>query len=182
VHATLRAVVGIPSLRLEPAFCDVSRALAECSRDVFRVLHFSVQSDHLHLIVEADHGAALSRGIQGLAIRCARAINRAVGRRGRVWQQRYHTHALRTPREVRTALVYVLLNFRKHWRAAPGIDPCSSGPWFDGWAHQPTLAPAPAPVRPPQTWLASIGWRRASEALDCRELPSVVGAARRQAA
>jgi REP element-mobilizing transposase RayT len=182
VHATLRAVLGIPSLRLEPAFCDVSRALAECSREVFRVIHFSVQSDHLHLIVEADDAAALTSGMQGLAIRCARAINRAVGRRGRVWQQRYHTHALRTPRELRAALVYVLLNLRKHLRAAPGIDPCSSGPWFDGWAHQPTLAPLPAPVSQPRTWLAAIGWRRVSGALDCREMPAVVGAVWRQAA
>jgi hypothetical protein len=101
---------------------------------------------------------------------------------GRVWQQRYHTHALRTPREVRAALVYVLLNLRKHLRAAPGIDPCSSGPWFDGWAHQPTLAPLPAPVCQPRTWLAAIGWRRVSGALDGREMPAVVGAVWRQAA
>jgi putative transposase len=171
VHATLRTLDGIPSLRLEPAFCDVSRALADCNREAFRVIHFSVQSDHLHLIVEADDAAALSSGMQGLAIRCARTINRATGRRGRVWMGRYHTHALRTPREVRAALVYVLLNFRKHLRAAPGIDPCSSGPWFDAWAHRPTLAPPPAPVRQPRTWLAAIGWRRVSGTIDCRELP-----------
>jgi hypothetical protein len=53
VHATLRARNGIPSLRLEPAFCDVSRALAACSGGGFSVIHFSIQSDHLHLIVEA---------------------------------------------------------------------------------------------------------------------------------
>jgi hypothetical protein len=171
VHATLRALDGIPSLRIAPTFCDVSRAISGCSRDEFRILHFSVQADHIHLLVEADDAAALMGGLRALAIRCARAINRAVGRRGRVWDGRYHTHALRTPREVRAALVYVLLNFRKHLRAAPGIDPCSSGPWFDGWAHRPTLAPMPAPVRQPRTWLASTGWRRAEGAIDCRDLP-----------
>jgi hypothetical protein len=146
------------------------------------LLQLSVQSDHVHLIVEADTTARLIRGLQGLIIRCARAINRASHRRGRVWQQRYHVHALRSPREVRAALVYVLLNFRKHLHAPPGIDPCSSGPWFDGWAHQPTLAPLPAPVARPRTWLGAIGWRRAGGAIDCRELPAPATASRRRAA
>jgi hypothetical protein len=105
-------------------------------------------------MVEADTKEQLTRGVQGLAVRCAKAINLTEGRRGTVWRGRYHLHALTTPREVRTAIVYVLLNFRKHLQAAPGIDPCSSGPWFDGWAHQPTLAPLPAPVARARTWLA----------------------------
>jgi hypothetical protein len=140
-------------------------------RDGFRLVHFSVQTDHLHLMVEADTKEDLTRGVQGLAVRCAKAINLAEGRRGTVWRGRYHLHALTTPREVRAAMAYVLMNFRKHLQAAPGIDPCSSGPWFDGWAHQPTLAPLPAPVARAGTWLAAIGWRRAGGAIDCREMP-----------
>jgi hypothetical protein len=66
----------------------------------------------------------------------------------------------------------VLLNFRKHLRAAPGVDPRSSGAWFDGWTHERT-PPAEAPaVRPPQTWLGSRGWRRAGGPLDVRERPA----------
>jgi putative transposase len=107
-----------------------------------------------------------------LAIRCARAINRAVHRRGRVWRHRYHAHYLRTPQEVRAAFVYVLLNFRKHLRAGPGIDPCSSGRWFDGWVEAPPVAADPPPVARPQTWLAAAGWRRAGGAIDCRESPA----------
>src|SRR6185436_19134094 len=115
------------------------------------------QTDHIHLIVEAKVTLALTRGTQGLAIRCARAFNRACHRRGRVWRHRYHAHYLRTPREVRAAYVYVLLNHRKHLRAGPGIDPCSSGAWFDGWARPPPLPGEPSPVAPPTTWLGAIG-------------------------
>jgi putative transposase len=172
VHATLRGVPGLPSLRQPPVFCDLSRALAACSRERFRLLQFSAQCDHLHLIVEADSTLDLSRGLQGLAIRCAKAINRAVARRGPVWHRRYHIHPLRTPCEVRAALIYVLLNFRKHLRAGPGIDPFSSGPWFDGWAHRPTMAPPPAPVVQAQTWLGVHGWRKAGGDIDCRDRPA----------
>ena len=62
-----------------------------------------------------DEPTVFERGIRGLAIRIARAVNRAWLRRGRVWGDRYHAHSLRSPREVRNALVYVLQNFRKHF-------------------------------------------------------------------
>jgi len=148
------------------------QALTRSSRGAFRLVHFSVQTDHLHLIVEAETSTALFRGVQGLVVRCARAVNRAGNRRGPVWLHRYHAHALRTPREVRHALVYVLLNFRKHLRAGPAIDPRSSGPWFDGWAHAPPAPCAAPPVAQSRTWLGTVGWRRAGGAIDCREAPA----------
>ena len=122
VHVTLRARAGLPSLRGEGVFGAVREAIRAASSEAFRVVHFSVQGDHVHLIVEAE-AAGLGPGAQGLAIRLARAINRALGRRGAVWGDRYHARALRTPREVRHGLVYVLMNFRKHrpWDRARSI-------------------------------------------------------------
>jgi len=91
---------------------------------------------------------------------------------GAVESCRYHSHALRTPTEARRGLVYVLLNFRKHLRAAPGVDPRSSGPWFGGWR---TSVPAPSngvPVVAPRTWLATVGWRHAGGAIAFDERPA----------
>jgi putative transposase len=172
VHVTLRARAGVPSLRSHAVFSQLARALAQSSRSALRVTQFSVQMDHLHLIVEADAAAPLVRGIQGLAIRCARAINRGSGRVGPVWSERYHARAVRTPREMRLALAYVLLNFRKHLHAAPGLDPYSSGPWFEGWTHSPVRPDRACPVARSRTWLGSIGWRRAGGLIDCREAPA----------
>jgi hypothetical protein len=139
----------------------VRRALAAASRAEFRIVEYSVQNDHIHLIAEAEDGHALSGGLRGLAIRLARAVNRVLGRRGRVWDDRYHARALTTPRAVRHALVYVLGNFRKHGHAGTGIDPCSSAPWFVGWrASHPPSGTGPRPVAAARTWLARVGWRR----------------------
>jgi putative transposase len=159
-------------MRSPEIYGELEGALAAAGKSFFRVVIFSVQTDHVHLIVEADGKLALTRGVQGLAIRCARAFNRGAQRKGRVWEHRYHAHHLRTPREVRAALVYVLLNFCKHLRAPPGIDPCSSGAWFEGWAV-PQMPPADAsPVAAPRTWLARVGWRRAGGLIDWREGPA----------
>jgi len=161
VHVTLRAVEPIRCLRSGRVFPAVRRALGAASRSQFRILEFSVQADHVHLIAEAEHARALSGGVRGLAIRLARAVNRALGRRGRVWADRYHARALTTPRAVRHALVYVLMNFRKHLNRVTGIDPCSSAPWFAGW-RTPCAAEGtgPPPVAVARSWLARTGWRR----------------------
>ena len=122
-----------------------------------------MQADHVHLVVEAHDARTLSEGARGLAVRSARAINRLLGRHGRVWGDRYHTHTLQSPREVRHGLVYVLFNVRKHQRGwGRQLDPRSSAASFDGWSDGGAPPPPPQAevVRPAQTWLARVGWRR----------------------
>jgi putative transposase len=160
VHVTLRASDSIPSLRREDVFGAVRRSFGTASTKDFRVLHFSVQHDHVHLLLEADGGGALRRGVQGLTIRMAKAINRLLGRCGKVWIDRYHARALATPREVRHAIVYVLQNFRKHLRGVRGFDPRSSAAWFTGWRTAIAAPLGRSPIVTAQTWLASVGWRR----------------------
>lgn len=160
VHVTLRASSDVPSLRHGRLFINTRNALAAATTGGFRVLHYSVQSNHLHVLLEADGPKEFAAGVRGLAIRVAKAVNRALGRRGRVWSDRYHAPRLRTPREVRNAFVYVLQNFRKHVRGARGVDPRSSARWFDGWRKPPDSVPMPPPVARARTWLARIGWRR----------------------
>jgi hypothetical protein len=162
----MRARPDIPSLRDDAVFPAVRSALAAASKPEFRVVHYSVQSDHVHLVVEGADKTTLALGLRGLLIRVARAVNRALDRDGSVWADRYHARALTTPSEVRQGLVYVLMNFRKHLRHQPwGLDPCSSAPWFDGFRDRARIRPPPAttdeaPVAASRTWLGNIGWRR----------------------
>jgi REP element-mobilizing transposase RayT len=169
VLVTLRAAPGSPNLRRSSCFAAIERALrAAKERAGFGVVHFTTQTNHLHLVVEARDADALSRGMQGLAIGVARGVNRAAGRRGKLWADRFHARALRSPREVRNAICYVVQNTRRHATTErelvdPGwIDPRSSGPWFDGWRGAPDR-PEPTgdpPTSQPRTWLLSRGWRR----------------------
>jgi REP element-mobilizing transposase RayT len=171
VHATFRALSGVPSFRRRRVWPVLRDAIRRSSRASFRIVEFSLQSDHVHVIAEADSPAARRRGLWGLAVRTAKAINRRLGRRGRIWGDRYHARALATPREVRRAMTYVLLNFCKHLRAPPGVDPLSSGPWFDGWARPPPAPSAPRPVALARTWLGTVGWRRAGGHIAFAEAP-----------
>ena len=165
VHVTMRARRGLPPLREQALFRELRTRIAEANRspklrEAFRIVHFSVQNDHLHMIVEAHDRSALSRGVQGLAIRLARRVNRLLGVRGRFWSDRFHSRELASPRAVRNAIVYVLMNAKKHGARIAGIDPLSSAPWFEGFLQSGPTADGDPPVRPPRTWLGGVGWRR----------------------
>jgi putative transposase len=172
VQVTIRAVPGLPSLRSPRVFGALRRAIVWASLDRFRVIHFSIQQDHGHFIVEGDEPRRARGGVHGLAIRLALAVNRALARRGKVVGDRYHARPLTTPREMRTSMVYVLLNFRKHLRAPPSIDPRSSGPHFSGWQRAPAAGGDAPATAVPSTWMARVGWLRAGGPLRVEEHPA----------
>jgi REP element-mobilizing transposase RayT len=173
VHVTLDLRKDLPSLRKPKCIKVIWKALADSAhRKHFRINQFSVQDHHIHLLGEAKHKQALSRGIQGLKIRIARRLNRCLGRTGAVFADRYHARILKTPREVFRALRYVLLNSAKHLSARGRhfgremTDLCCTAAWFDGWKAgwipraKFKHGPGPPPVAPARTWLLNKGWRR----------------------
>jgi len=157
----LRSVFIFPTIQLTTA------AANQRYRDRFRVVHFSVQADHVHWIVEAADKVSLSRGMRSLAIRVAKNVNRLVSRTGRVWADRWHGRELTTPR-VRAALVYVFGNFRKHHpNVNLALDPFSSALYFPRFlelnGHTPLRSTRDLLVRDspePCTWLLRAGWLR----------------------
>jgi REP-associated tyrosine transposase len=173
-HVTLRLGAGAPSIARAWLFTKVIRpAIAASKKPTFAVVEFNVLSNHVHLIVEAEDALTLARGVQGLAIRIARRVNSALNLDGKLFGPRYHARSLRTPREVRNALRYVLLN-RKHHAAEQRffkgwIDPYSSAIWFRGWqspvrmnaGFNRQLATTESPVALPRTWLLRVGWQKA---------------------
>ena len=176
VHVTLRSLFRpLRSQHVFPTVCLAVRGATLRSPD-FRILHFSVQWDHVHLIVEASDKRTLSAGIRSVAIRIARYVNELVRRHGRLWADRWHGRELASPRQVRNALVYVLANFRKHSKTPlrAGVDAFSSAFRFDGWRGitAGTALPRAGPpfhrtmaayvvVSESKTWLGGVGWRRA---------------------
>ena len=170
LHVTLRLVEGVPSLRRPKPLRWIRRCLQLAHKEGFGVVQFSVQGNHMHLIVEATDARALSRGMQGLQIRLAKRLNRLFcRRRGKLFRERYHAQPLRSPRQVRSALAYVLNNRRRHLAASGKrlevgyLDPYSSAPSFDGWSGRTWTNRRLAGERvtsEPKTWLLRVGWKR----------------------
>ena len=181
VHVTCRVRKDVPGLRTKRLVREFRRSLAKaCERGRFRVVHYSIQRNHVHLLVEAQGKKELASGMKSVGARSARAVNRVFSRSGPVLDGRFHHHVLRTPREVRSALAYVLLNVRKHWvQARKGtppvrLDEASSGRWFEGWKRPPPARGTVGlrDVAPARSWLMTIGWRRYG-LIDPGEVPGV---------
>ena len=155
MHVTLRMAPEVYNLRSRRSFRTIERALRlGADRFDVRMTSFSVQGNHIHLLVEAPSRATLARAMKGFSVRLARGLNKMMQRKGRVLGDRYHAHVLRTPTEVAHAIRYVRDNARKH-AAERGeiysrgyVDPCSS-------AGAPHVALPSA-----QTWLLREGWKR----------------------
>ena len=182
VHVTLRLKHGLPSLRqqrLLRLFADVLHDQRKRTyKEDFRVVHFSLQTNHVHLVVEADSAkgvasgrkgyAPLRAGVSGLMIAFARRLNMMLRRKGKVWDDRYHRHDLKSPTETKRAFAYVLRNFLHHGEVGWGkgiVDPFSSAWLFEGWT-EPVRPFRPSrrwawPVCRAKTWLASRGYLRA---------------------
>jgi REP element-mobilizing transposase RayT len=194
VHVVLRVVRAVGSLRRRSTYKAVREAtLTTARREDFRIVHLSIQRNHLHLLVEADHKDALASGMQGFQISAAKHLNAAISkgrpgprRRGPVFPDRYHAEIITTPTQARHALNYVVNNWRKHredrieatrtWK----IDWFSTAVMFPGWAEygdQPFLWRGSATYDPlvvyqPRTWLLREGYKRGGPAISVREVPS----------
>jgi REP element-mobilizing transposase RayT len=169
VHVTVRMRSDVPRLRNFELCAVLRRAFVYgCTKDKFRICHFSIQGSHIHLLCEAATNAALAAGLQAWSIRVARGINKHCKRKGQVFEDRYHFEIVRTPKQCRAALCYVLQNARRHGvqldPAFQGMDPFSSAWWFDGWKDpgwRDGLGPPEVrTVAEPDTWLLRTGWRR----------------------
>jgi putative transposase len=172
VLVTTRVVPEVASLRSRVAYRAVQDALTATLKrgydaDRFRVCQISIQGTHLHMLIETDNREALSRGMQGFLVSCAKRLNAAAKRKGRVFADRYHATELATPSQVRNAIRDVLNNWRKHGedRGDPRrLDPMSSAFSLFDWAPDAIplgRADSFLQVWLPSTWLLREGRRRA---------------------
>ena len=169
-HITLRFIDGLPSMRRGKAFKAVRAAMyVAMAHQGFRIVHLSIQRNHIHMICEADDRLALARGVQSFKISAAKRLNKMLGRDGTIFADRYHSEILRTPTQVRNAICYVLNNWRRHGEdrgATIRVDHFSTGYWFHGWKERGPLESVPSDVEvlpscKAQTWLLEDGWRKA---------------------
>ena len=200
VHVVLRVAALVATLRGFDIYHAIRKAtIVAASNPAFRIVHLSIQHDHIHLLVEAENRTALSRGMQGFQISAAKWINRAISkgrkerRRGQVFTDRFHAEIITSPRQARHALAYVLNNWRKH-REDRGersrtwwVDPFSTAGLFRGWKELEGVGAwklrddyKPMTVWEPRTWLLAVGWRRHG-LIGCHEIPGTAQRTKKRA-
>ena len=175
LHVTLRTLPVARNLRRMDAYRAVRiGARVVLARSGFRLVHFSIQSNHIHLIVEAESRVELSNGVRAFSISVAKALNAKLRRQGRVFADRYHAKAITKPTQMRNALQYVLTNWLhhrpSHHEIMEEVDPYSSAADFLGWKELRGSGQFErdggferVPLATPRLWLTREGWKRGGE-------------------
>ena len=172
-HVTLRMIPRLPTLRAhEPANAIANIFAHAVHEDRLAPVHWSIQTNHLHMVLEVDSTTVLARGMHSLTVRIAKALNKAWKRKGTVFARRYYARPVVGPRETRNVIRYVLLNRKRHGSRLDAVDPYSSGRWFDGWSTPPPPAPpGPKPAAEARSCLLKEFWRFFFQPIDVHEQP-----------
>ncbi len=172
-HVTLRVAPQVRWLRTPKAHRAIRNALAAVldRAHEFRIVHYSIQGNHVHLLCEASGKRALGNGVRAFEVSAARQLNREMGREGQVFPDRYHVETIDSVRQVCHALSYVLNNWRKHEQDGGvvgmydgKIDPFSSGVVFVGWKERTRPVEVPEgygapPVSMAESWYLTVGYK-----------------------
>ncbi len=174
LHITKRLKPGLRGLRCKPLKLEFEKSLKKAKQKGVHFIHYSLEDNHLHLFVEAADKKALSSGMNSLGTRFAKAVRKKIGGSGSVFEGRYHLKVLKSPRQVKNALAYVLLNHSKHQKLIPYSDDFSSAAHFHEWRRLlgnemgPILKnqrecrlALPDHLSEARSWLARAGWKKA---------------------
>jgi REP element-mobilizing transposase RayT len=173
LHITIRLAPGLSGLRTKHLHEQFTAALLKAKAKGLRVLHYSIQGNHLHMLAECADNQALAAGMNSFGTSFAKAVRKKLGGKGKVFDGRYHLRVLKNPMQMKNTLAYVLLNQAKHENLIPYNDRFSSSQYFNEWKallgrkvgpiledwrkNQNSL---PDYLSTPKSWLASAGWRR----------------------
>lgn len=144
MHVTARCRHGLPSFRQQRVGKIVLRQLNRLNDESFQIVHFSIQTNHVHLVVEARDRATITRKMAGFMISFAKLLNsRVLGRsKGKVWSDRYYRRDIEGGGDMNRVLRYVFGNAKRHGLIAAEalvFDPYSTAWTFDGWKQQVPL-------------------------------------------
>lgn len=176
VHLTLRLRDGLTGLRSEKFLAQFRKAAVGATKKGLRILHYSLQTNHFHILAEADNNQILANAMKSLVTCLAIWLKKMWRRKGSIFSERFHSRILRTPTEVKRVLRYILLNYARHAGVSARIDYYSSGHAFSKWQEllneltdliREQVAQEVDPdnsrgLSQPESWLASVGWLKST--------------------
>ena len=104
----------------------LKKAIFNARKKGLRIIHFSLEYDHVHLLVEAADNVELGKGMQSFGVTLSKAINRMRKMKGTVYKHRYHFRQISSSRELKYVMKYIFSNGVKHGTAKTIINPFNS--------------------------------------------------------
>jgi REP element-mobilizing transposase RayT len=117
LHLTVKINRIKADLKNKSTLKVLKRAICNARKKGLRVVHFSLEYDHIHLLIESPNNSTLGRGMQSLGVTMARGINLFKKSEGGVYKHRYHFRKISSSRELKRVMHYIFNNGVKHGTA-----------------------------------------------------------------
>ena len=114
LHLTVKIDRAKAGLKNKQTLKLLWHAIKKARLKGLKIIHYTLEFDHIHLLVEADNKAIVGTGMQSFGISLSKGINKIKGLSGQVFKTRYHFRKLKTPTEVKNVIHYILGNSIKH--------------------------------------------------------------------
>jgi putative transposase len=167
IHITIKLKKGVASLRGPRMVAAFKSSLRKAKKRGLKVIHYALESNHAHLFAESEDNRTLRSGMASFGSSFGKSVRRLAGGKGSVFNGRYHLQVLKSPRQTKNAMAYVLLNHSKHQGAKPYVDEKSSAVLFGDWRallgdryRIDESPPRPQYLSDAESWLGRVGWRR----------------------
>ncbi|MEI8348179.1 MAG: transposase [Pseudomonadota bacterium] len=127
VHVVWHLNPHVPPCRRKNILLIFKKAVLKGRLMGLKVIHFSLMNNHLHLLIETENKKALAKALQSFAISFTKRLKNFNGlKKTPIFKERYFCHILKSLREVKHAIHYILMNGKKAGLSRYDIDPYSS--------------------------------------------------------
>lgn len=126
LHLTVKIEKSKANLKNKNVLAILKKAIFNARRQGLKVIHYSLEYDHIHLIIEADNNRTLGKGMQAFGVTLAKAINRMRKVKGQVYKHRYHFRQITSSRQLKNVMTYIFNNGVKHKTSATALSPFNS--------------------------------------------------------
>lgn len=121
-HLTIKVRENKADIQSKKLLKALHHAIARARLKNLKVIHYTLEYNHVHLLVETNDHRILHAGMQALGISFSKAINKVKSLKGHVYKHRYHQRKIGSARELKNVLLYIFNNGKKHKRTNKRID------------------------------------------------------------
>jgi REP element-mobilizing transposase RayT len=126
MHLTIKVEKRKAGLKNKSILKVLKRAILKGRSSGLRIIHFTLEYDHVHLLVESDCKIKLGRGMMRFGVTLAKGINKFQKGSGQVYKHRYHQRFINSGRDLKNVLNYIFKNGLKHKTASTLVNPFNS--------------------------------------------------------
>jgi REP element-mobilizing transposase RayT len=135
LHLTIKVRENKADIKNKQILKALHHSIKRARMKRLKIVHYTLEYNHIHLLVEAEIKQLVHQGMQAFGISLAKKINTIKRLKGTVYKHRYHLRKINSPRDLKNVLHYIFNNGIHHKRTSNVLDSYNSLPALKNLNH-----------------------------------------------